>query len=86
MLGPGLRHHIDGVKRVEENEREAVVVQRRALRYKHSLAGRTAREDFIATRPCPEGALEPYRIDEVAGKILKRPVEADTLVRPEDFE
>ncbi len=76
----------DGVKKVEENEREAVIVQRRALRYKHSTGGRTTAEDFVATRPCPEGALEPYRINEVAGRVLKRPVEGDTLVRLEDFE
>lgn len=76
----------DGVKKVEENEEEARIVQRRALRYKHSIVGRTTAEDFIATRPCPEGALEPYRLNDVAGRVLKHGVEADTLVRLEDFE
>ena len=89
----------DGVKRVEENEREAVIVQRRALRYVASMPnGGLATRGFIpagfvlhknqviATRPCPSGALEPYRIDEVIGRRLKRDVEMDTLVRLEDFE
>ncbi len=80
----------DGVKRVEANE--AKVVQRRALRWVYDLSPEDcvpsglARENFIATRPCPEGALEPYRVDELVGRFLKRDVEADTLVTMEDFE
>lgn len=78
----------DGIKRVEENEREAVVVQRRALRYTRDLRRGIflLESDIIATRPCPEGALEPWREKQVVGRELQQDVEADTLVRTEDFE
>jgi N-acetylneuraminate synthase len=75
----------DGVKRVEPNERESAVVQRRALRFTRDLpAGhRLGPEDVFPTRPCPPDGLPPYRLDEVLGRALAAPVEADALVRTE---
>jgi sialic acid synthase SpsE len=72
----------DGVKRVEPNERDSAVVQRRALRYTRDLpAGhRLGPEDIFPTRPCPPDGLPPHRIDEVLGRALTRDVGADTLV------
>ena len=63
----------DGVKRVEKNEAETVVIQRRALRAASDLAAGTVLEDqhLEALRPCPEGAVSPDRADEVRGKPLK---------------
>jgi sialic acid synthase SpsE len=62
----------DGVKRVEENEKESVIVQRRALRWKEDTDGSPITEDQLeALRPCPEGALTPAQLEEVIGK---RPV------------
>lgn len=77
----------DGNKWVEDNEKEARVVQRRALRYRIGIqAGLEVREsDLIAVRPCPEGGLEPWRKSEVVGRRLARNVEFDELVRREDF-
>lgn len=77
----------DGNKKVEENERDARIVQRRALRYVSTMPiGDVLHDcDVIATRPCPEGALEPYRITDVVGRTLTRDVEADALVEMEDF-
>lgn len=72
----------DGVKRVEPNELDAAIVQRRALRFARDLpAGhRLGPDDVLATRPCPPGALEPYRIDDVLGRDLRAAAVADTLV------
>ena len=62
----------DGIKRIEANELETVVIQRRALRLKHALnAGSVIRtEDLEALRPCPAGAYSPDKLDEVIGKRL----------------
>jgi N-acetylneuraminate synthase len=74
----------DGVKRVEDNEREAAVVQRRALRFARDLpAGhRIGPGDVVATRPCPLEGLPPYRIDDVLGRDLAVAVDTDSLVTP----
>jgi N-acetylneuraminate synthase len=75
----------DGVKRVEANEGEAHVVQRRALRFARDLpAGhRLGPGDVIPTRPCPEGGIPPHRAGEVVGRDLAVAVAADTLVTAE---
>jgi sialic acid synthase SpsE len=72
----------DGIKRVEANEREAAVVQRRALRFARDLpAGhRLGPDDVLATRPCPADGIPPHRADEVIGRDLAAAVAADTLV------
>ena len=64
----------DGVKRVEENERETVVLQRRCARaIKPLKAGEIlASESVEFLRPAPNGSVEPYRFQDVSGKVLVR--------------
>jgi N-acetylneuraminate synthase len=64
----------DGVKRVEDNEVDTVVIQRRALRAKATLpAGTILTEEHLdALRPCPQGACPPSRLDDVLGRSLAR--------------
>lgn len=71
----------DGTKRIEANERDAAIVQRRALRYAADLpAGhRLTPADLFPTRPCPREGLPPYRIDELIGRRLRAAVAADEL-------
>lgn len=72
----------DGIKRVEDNEKTTVVLQRRCLRFKRDIkAGETIRnEDIEALRPAPEGALEPWQWDKAVGKKLKSDkVRGDTV-------
>lgn len=63
----------DGVKRIEANEVETVVIQRRALRAKTALpAGTLLREeDLVALRPCPAEAVPPNALSQVIGRSLK---------------
>lgn len=72
----------DGIKRVESNEADAAVVQRRALRFARDLSAghRLGPADILATRPCPPGGIPPHRIEEVLGRDLAANVAADTLV------
>jgi N-acetylneuraminate synthase len=73
----------DGNKKVEQNEIESSVVQRRALRFAKSLkAGMTInREDLIPLRPAPAGSYKPFEINQIIGKLLQVDVEVDELVR-----
>jgi N-acetylneuraminate synthase len=77
----------DGVKRVESNEADTAIVQRRALRYTRNLpAGhRLAEEDLFPLRPIPKDGIAPYDIDTVIGQVLSRPVQADDLTVKEDL-
>jgi N-acetylneuraminate synthase len=60
----------DGVKRIEGNESQTVVLQRRALRAARAIPAGTvlSSTDVFPLRPCPAGALSPDRIAEVLGK------------------
>jgi sialic acid synthase SpsE len=78
----------DGIKKIEVNESESSIVQRRALRFMSNLpTGHTiTRSDLIPLRPCPSGSFKPYQISEVVGKKLKIGVLADSLVTPDVLE
>ncbi len=67
-----------GVKRVEDNERETVVLQRRCVRARTALrAGQVVgRDQLEVLRPCPPDGLEPYRIGELLGRRLRRDMAA----------
>lgn len=62
-----------GLKRVEDNELQTVVVQRRAVRLIRDLpAGHMlSREDLTVLRPAPAGALLPYDISQAIGRRLR---------------
>jgi len=61
-----------GVKKVEENELQTVVLQRRGLRLVRDLpAGHVLmREDLVALRPAPVDALHPYELNHAIGRPL----------------
>lgn len=62
----------DGVKRIEENEKETINLQRRCLRFKRNMkAGETIiEEDLIALRPISPNGIQPFDINKVVGKKL----------------
>jgi N-acetylneuraminate synthase len=78
----------DGIKRVEENEADTAVVQRRALRYTANFpAGHIVKkQDIIPLRPIPAKGLPPYAAEKIIGKKLKIPALSDTLVQPGDVQ
>ena len=71
-----------GNKRVEENELETVILQRRALRASKKLTQGSilSREDLIPLRPCPVDAIAPYHVNSVVGKILREDINEGDLV------
>jgi sialic acid synthase SpsE len=66
----------DGVKRLESNERQSAIVQRRALRFVREMNVGDVIEarDLEPLRPCPDGALAPWRLNEALGRVLKKSV------------
>ena len=78
----------NGHKRVEPNEVEARIVQRRALRFTRDIqAGATvSSDDVIALRPYPTDGIDPFDIDDVVGRKLVQEVSRDQLIRKSDFE
>jgi N-acetylneuraminate synthase len=77
-----------GHKKVEANEVEARIVQRRALRFNGDLqAGEIVKsEDLVAVRPCPGDGIDPFEKDDYVGKPLIQDVKRDQLARKSDFE
>lgn len=78
----------DGIKKVEANEIDARVVQRRGLRYSRDIDRHESigAQDLIALRPCPSDALTPFEEHLVLGRTLVRSVAQDEQVRLSDFE
>jgi N-acetylneuraminate synthase len=67
-----------GAKRVEANEEETVVLQRRALRARTDLlVGTTLSSDLLTVlRPAPSDCIPPYEISKVIGKTILRALRA----------
>ena len=74
-----------GVKGVEDNERETVVLQRRCVRAARDLpAGRVlTRDDLEVLRPAPVEALAAHEVGIAVGRTLARALVAGEDVRPE---
>jgi N-acetylneuraminate synthase len=64
----------DGLKRIEANEQQSAQVQRRSLRATRDLVAgaRIVAGDLEALRPIPADGIEPYRLEDLVGKPLKR--------------
>lgn len=78
----------DGVKRIEANETDTAVVQRRCIRYRSALkAGSVIDKTFVeALRPAPDEALPPWRLVDILNKRLCKDVAAGEFVKLEDLE
>ncbi len=76
------------VKRVEDNERETLVLQRRSVRVEVALPAGTviSREHLTMLRPCPTDAVEPYHLPKLIGRVLRTPKQAGEHLRWNDLE
>lgn len=63
-----------GIKNVEENEKETIVLQRRSIRLKTDLVSGSKVESIHleVLRPCPSDAIPPYEIKNIIGKKLRK--------------
>lgn len=76
-----------GIKKVEPNERETVVLQQRCLRLTRDIrAGEEiGAEDVEALRPAPLGAYKPFEKAQVLGRVLRCDMEKGQEIYPRDF-
>ena len=77
-----------GIKQVEDNEKETVVVQRRAVRMAVNLEAGCSltREHLIVLRPCPPDGLPPYELPKLIGKRVRRNLSVGEHLRWIDLE
>jgi sialic acid synthase SpsE len=78
----------NGIKRVEANERETVVLQRRSLRAVAAIEGGTVLTAAMLEplRPCPPDAIAPLHLPRVLGRRLRRPLAAGDHLQWTDLE
>lgn len=67
----------DGIKRVESNEVDSLIVQRRSLRATRNITAGEVIEasDLTSLRPIPTDGIPPYKISEVIGKTTIRDIQ-----------
>lgn len=78
----------DGEKRIEENEKESAVIQRRAIVLQRDMrkGERLTKDDIFPLRPIPKDGIPPYEVENVIGQRLKHDMKADQYLRKEDLE
>ncbi len=77
----------NGIKVVEDNELETVILQRRALRTNKDLKSGSIIDsgNVIPLRPCPNDGLEPKMFPLINKKIIKKDIKKGDLIKLEDL-
>jgi sialic acid synthase SpsE len=78
----------EAIKKIEDNERDTSVVQRRSVRLAKDLAAGAAvtEIDLIALRPCPPDAIAPYQLKAIVGRKLRHAMTAGQHLKWTDLE
>ena len=78
----------NGIKRVEKNEEETVILQRRAIRIKVEIkkGEKVKKENIIPLRPCPKNAYPLQKIKNIIGKKAKRNLATGEYIKLSDFK
>lgn len=77
----------NGEKKIEKNEEDTVVLQRRCIRLVHDVkvGDILDKKDLICLRPAPSDSIFPYQISEIIGKKIKINKNSGDYVRMADF-
>jgi N-acetylneuraminate synthase len=77
-----------GVKKIEDNEMQTAILQRRAIRLVRDVpAGEILhKEDLEVLRPAPLDGLAPYLMGDVVGKRLRQAKTRGQHLRINDIE
>ena len=77
----------DGVKRIEENEKNSIIVQRRAIRAAKNLEIGTllSTSDIEFLRPCESEAISPMYAEDILGKKLLVNLEHGDFLKWQDI-
>jgi sialic acid synthase SpsE len=77
-----------GVKKIEDNELDTAVLQRRSVRLTKDLGPgeQITRTHLIMLRPCPADAVRPYELASVLGKRARHSLQQGSHLRWSDIE
>ena len=72
----------NGKKKIEFNEKQSVIVQRRGIWIKKPLKkGQVLKKNHIEIlRPCPKGSISPFNINKYIGKRVKKDLKTNKLL------
>ena len=78
----------NGIKKIEDNEKETVEIQRRAIRLTRDLSAGSAltEEDLIVLRPCPADGLPPHQLEKLIGRKLRGEMQKGDHVKWSDLD
>lgn len=78
----------NGIKTVEENEKETVILQRRAIRVINTLTKGTviSRQNIEFQRPAPTDCYSPNDFDEIEGKCLNQDIKKGDYLKHGNFD
>jgi len=76
-----------GVKKIEDNEKETVILQRRAIRAANDLdpGEKITKDNTFPLRPCPKDGIPPYKLSEIEGRIVKKNIQKGDLITLSDL-
>ena len=76
----------DGIKKIEKNESETAVLQRRSIRIKNTVnKGQILKkENLIMLRPCPKDAFPVPDVNKILGKKIKNKRVSGDYIRSKD--
>lgn len=77
----------DGIKKVEKNEKNTVVLQRRSIRLKNNLMKnqKITKNNLTFLRPCPIDSFPIHKYKNILGKKIKRKVKSGDYIKKSDI-
>jgi N-acetylneuraminate synthase len=78
----------DGKKKIEKNELDTAILQRRSIRVKKEIKKDhiLKRDDLDVLRPCPKNAIDPRNINEIIGKKINKNLIKGEILKWEDLD
>jgi sialic acid synthase SpsE len=78
----------DACKKIENNELETSILQRRSIFSKNKIKKNSTitREDLVILRPCPNGSIEPFELNNVVNKVAQKDIPAMTSIKWTDLK
>lgn len=76
-----------GVKKIEDNEKETVVLQRRSIRAKSTIEKGTVitKSNIDVLRPCPSNGIPPKKLNHIYGKKAINTIEEGDILKWKDL-
>ena len=78
----------DGKKKIEKNELDTAILQRRSIRVKKEIKKDhiLKRDDLDVLRPCPKNAIDPRNINEIICKKINKNLIKGEILKWEDLD